>query len=124
MLCTVAEVMSKYSFQRKLLYICRSQPEDVYFNPDCYCDVVKHAPEENIVEQRKLVDRAANFLLDYQIPSFVRDCQNQLAIIVDGCCLVESMHNRGINIRYLGRIIDSLESLSELDYVTVCLKLF
>jgi len=36
---------------------------DIRFNPDCYSTLGKHAPEEDLTAQRKLVADAAEFLL-------------------------------------------------------------
>lgn len=92
---------------------------ELRFNPDCYCKVVKHAPEEDLETQRKLVASAAEFLLDQQIPLFVRDCVNQTITLIDGNSVTESLHSRGINIRYLGKIIQSVDEVLVLDYVSV-----
>lgn len=36
---------------------------------------------------------------------------------MDGVTLVESLHARGINIRYLGKIVDKLSMVEELNYL-------
>jgi protein TIF31 len=36
---------------------------------------------------------------------------------MDGLTLSEAMHNRGINIRYLGKITDMLSKVWQLEYV-------
>jgi protein TIF31 len=36
---------------------------------------------------------------------------------MDGATLSEALHNRGINIRYLGKIADSLSKIKQLEYL-------
>lgn len=36
---------------------------------------------------------------------------------MDGVTLSEALHNRGINIRYLGKISDSLSKIKQLEYL-------
>lgn len=92
---------------------------DVRFNPDCYCPTVKHAEAENLEEQRKLVASAAEFLLVYQIPQFIQDCLAHAVLPMDGQGLVGALHSRGINVRYLGKLVTSLRDIPQLDYVFV-----
>jgi protein TIF31 len=92
---------------------------DIRFNPDCYCDTVVHAPGEDIDRQRQLVAEAAQFLLVTQIPAFVRDCLEHSLTPIDGSGLSDAMHSRGINMRYLGKIVQCLADISQLDYFRV-----
>lgn len=90
---------------------------DIRFNPDCYCDTVAHADSEELEKQRALCKEAATFLLTTQIPTLVRDCLEHTSAPVDGQSLVESMHARGINVRYLGKVVACLADVPQLDYV-------
>uniref|UniRef100_A0A914DXN8 Clustered mitochondria protein homolog n=1 Tax=Acrobeloides nanus TaxID=290746 RepID=A0A914DXN8_9BILA len=90
---------------------------DVRFNPDCYCTTVKHAETENLKEQRQLVASAAEFLLVYQIPQFIQDCLAHAVLPIDGQGLISALHARGINVRYLGKLVTSLRDIPQLDYV-------
>jgi protein TIF31 len=47
----------------------------------------------------------------------VRDCLDHSAAPMDGATLSEALHNRGINIRYLGKIADSLSKIKQLEYL-------
>ncbi|KAJ9594008.1 hypothetical protein L9F63_014568 [Diploptera punctata] len=92
---------------------------DVRFNPDVYSPGVQHYDSDGkqLAKQRQLVKDAADFLLTVQIPGFVRDCLDHSAAPMDGVTLSEALHNRGINIRYLGKITDSLSKIEQLQYL-------
>ncbi|KAF8359298.1 clu-1 [Pristionchus pacificus] len=77
---------------------------DIRFNPDCFSTTVKHAEEENLEAQRQLVIDCGEFLLKHQIPAFVEDLVECTVAPIDGEGLIEQMHTRGINVRYLGQI--------------------
>ena len=47
----------------------------------------------------------------------MRDCLDHSAAPMDGVTLSEALHNRGINIRYLGKIADSLSKIKQLAYL-------
>uniref|UniRef100_A0A915DZE8 Clu domain-containing protein n=1 Tax=Ditylenchus dipsaci TaxID=166011 RepID=A0A915DZE8_9BILA len=95
---------------------------DIRFNPDCYCKTITHAPEEDLEAQKKMVSSAAEFLLAQQIPLFIRDCTHQSIAPIDGTGVVEALHSRGINLRYLGKIIECAEGVVRLDYILTILK--
>lgn len=92
---------------------------DVRFNPDVYSPGVQHVDStgEQIKKERQLVKDASAFLLTVQIPTFIRDCLDHSAAPLDGFALSEAMHNRGINIRYLGKIIHMLSTVQQLEYL-------
>ncbi|PSN53310.1 Clustered mitochondria protein [Blattella germanica] len=76
---------------------------DVRFNPDVYSPGVQHydVDGKQLTKQRQLV----------------RDCLDHSAAPMDGVTLSEALHNRGINIRYLGKIADSLSKIKQLEYL-------
>ncbi|XP_071445866.1 clustered mitochondria protein homolog isoform X2 [Hetaerina americana] len=92
---------------------------DIRFNPDVYSPGVKHVDPDGvrIRKERQLVKDAAEFLLTVQIPTFIRDCLDHSSAPMDGTTLCEAMHNRGINVRYLGKIADMLANVKQLEYV-------
>lgn len=47
----------------------------------------------------------------------MQDCLDHSAAPMDGVTLSEALHNRGINIRYLGKIADSLSNIKQLEYL-------
>lgn len=92
---------------------------DIRFNPDVFSPGVRHAdPEgEQLKRERQLVKNAADFLLTVQIPGFLRECADHTASPIDGATLSEALHNRGINIRYLGKIADLLAKVPQLEHI-------
>lgn len=92
---------------------------DIRFNPDVYSVGVKHAASEEgrLKKERQLVKDAADFLITVQIPGFIRDCLEHSSSPIDGITLTESLHGRGINMRYLGKIVDALSKISQLEYL-------
>lgn len=92
---------------------------DVRFNPDVYSPGVRHLnPDgEQLKKERQLVKDAAHFLLTVQIPTFIRDCLDHSTAPMDGITLSEALHNRGINIRYLGKIVAMLSKVKQLEYL-------
>ncbi|XP_015597388.1 LOW QUALITY PROTEIN: clustered mitochondria protein homolog [Cephus cinctus] len=92
---------------------------DVRFNPDVYSPGVRH-PDPNgnaLRKQRQLVKDAADFLLTVQLPTFIRECLDHTAAAMDGSTLVEALHGRGINIRYLGKLAAMLAAVPQLQYL-------
>lgn len=91
---------------------------DIRFNPDCYSPTVVSAEDEATIEKQKSMIRdAAEFLLILQIPSFINDCHDHTFIPIDGAGLSEALHNRGINIRYLGRVTTMIDDSPPLEYL-------
>ncbi|CAH1961495.1 unnamed protein product [Acanthoscelides obtectus] len=92
---------------------------DIRFNPDVYSPGIKHSEnlDPSISKQRQLVKDAAEFLLTIQIPTFIRDCLDHSAAPMDGSTLSEALHNRGINIRYLGKVTNLLVKVKKLEYL-------
>jgi len=91
---------------------------DIRFNPDVFSPGVIH-PKDNInfKKECKLVQDAADFLITVQIPAFIRDCLDHSTAPMDGQTLADAIHNRGINMRYLGKIADMLAKVPQLEYV-------
>ncbi|KAL1517977.1 hypothetical protein ABEB36_001669 [Hypothenemus hampei] len=92
---------------------------DIRFNPDVYSPGIRHAENLDplLPKQRQLVKDAAEFLLTVQIPTFIRDCLDHSTAPMDGATLSEAMHNRGINIRYLGKVTNLLAKVKQLEYL-------
>lgn len=92
---------------------------DIRFNPDVFSPGVKHLnPEGDFYKKQcHLVKDASDFLLNVQIPAFLRECRDHSAAPMDGQTLSDNLHNRGINIRYLGIITKLLATAPELSYV-------
>ncbi|KAL8199255.1 UNVERIFIED_CONTAM: hypothetical protein K2H54_038781, partial [Gekko kuhli] len=95
---------------------------DIRFNPDIFSPGV-HFPDsskDQIQDQKQLLKDAAAFLVSYQIPGLVKDCLDHTMLPMDGATLAEAMHQRGINMRYLGKVVDFITKTpaqAQLDHV-------
>ena len=92
---------------------------DIRFNPDVFSPGVKHkdADGELLKKQCQLVKDASDFLITTQIPTFIRDCLDHSSAPMDGLTMSDNLHNRGINIRYLGIIANMLSKVPQLSYI-------
>lgn len=95
---------------------------DIRFNPDVFSPGIHHidSPDDGqctLKNQKKLVQDAAEFLLLRQIPNFIHDCLDHSSAPMDGVTLTEQLHNRGINIRYLGKVANLLAAVPSLEYL-------
>lgn len=94
---------------------------DIRFNADVFTPGVHHVDNEashnSLKKQKKLVSDAAQFLVLTQIPNFVRECLEHSSAPMDGVTLTEALHNKGINIRYLGKVANLLANVSRLEYL-------
>jgi len=91
---------------------------DIRFNPDVFSPGVLHPKDNaNFKKECQLVQDAADFLITVQIPAFIRDCLDHSTAPMDGNTLADAIHNRGINMRYLGKIADMLAKVPQLEYV-------
>ncbi|KAJ8392144.1 hypothetical protein AAFF_G00079500 [Aldrovandia affinis] len=84
---------------------------DIRFNPDIFSPGVRFPDDsvEEIVKQKQLLKDTAAFLVSCQIPSLVKDCLDHSALPMDGATLTEALHQRGINVRYLGNVLDFVD---------------
>ncbi|XP_066520201.1 clustered mitochondria protein homolog isoform X2 [Hoplias malabaricus] len=86
---------------------------DIRFNPDIFSPGVRF-PEnsaEEIQKQKQLLKDAAAFLVSCQIPSLIKDCLDHTALPMDGATLTEALHQRGINVRYLGNVLEFVDKM-------------
>ncbi|XP_038614939.1 clustered mitochondria protein homolog isoform X2 [Tachyglossus aculeatus] len=81
---------------------------DIRFNPDIFSPGVRFpdSSREEVQDQKQLLKDAAAFLLSCQIPGLVKDCVEHVVLPMDGATLAQVMHQRGINMRYLGKVVD------------------
>ncbi|XP_067347420.1 clustered mitochondria protein homolog [Channa argus] len=88
---------------------------DIRFNPDV-CSPGVRFPSECVAEvrrQRQLLWDAAAFLLSNQIPAVLRDCLDYTGVVMDGATLTAALHQRGVNVRYLGTLLRELDGGEE-----------
>lgn len=92
---------------------------DIRFNPDVFSPGIRHVnpDSEQFRKEKQLVKDAAEFLVLNQIPSYIHECLEHSILPMDGVTLVESLHARGINVRYLGKIAKMLSSIKQLEYL-------
>lgn len=92
---------------------------DIRFHPNLFQPVCQLAENADTLEKDvSLLTDACKYLVCTQIPGLVRDLAEHSIYIVDGTGLVETMHSRGINVRYLGYLTQLLENQeSRLSYV-------
>lgn len=92
---------------------------EIRFNPDVFSDGVRHQTTDFdlLKKERELVINAAKYLATSQIENFVQDSTDHTSPPLDGSMLVESLHSRGINVRYLGRVTHLLSKIKELEYL-------
>ncbi|KAM4620387.1 clustered mitochondria protein homolog [Polymixia lowei] len=88
---------------------------DIRFNPDVCSSGVRVPPEcaEEVQKHKELLWDAASFLRSNQIPAALRDCLDQTAVPMDGATLASALHQRGVNVRYLGSLLELLEKVEE-----------
>ncbi|XP_055372478.1 clustered mitochondria protein homolog [Condylostylus longicornis] len=106
--CAAVQSLKEYEF-------------DFRFNPDVFSPGIKHVDKSDstcsLKKQKQLVKDAAEFLVLKQIPSFVQEHTDHSSAPMDGVTLTEALHNRGINIRYLGKVIQILAKVPKLEYL-------
>ncbi|XP_056119450.1 clustered mitochondria protein homolog isoform X4 [Rhinichthys klamathensis goyatoka] len=95
---------------------------DIRFNPDIFSPGVRFPDDsaEDIQKQKQLLKEAAAFLVSCQIPSFVKDCLDHSSLPMDGATMIEALHQRGINIRYLGTVlefVDNMPAKAQLEHI-------
>ena len=95
---------------------------DIRFNADVFSDSVTHiVNDEEKNRQKQLIVDVASFLLNEQIPLFVKECKDGISFVdcLDSVSLIENLHQKGIGVRYLGVIQKALikEEDANLDHV-------
>ncbi|XP_056115328.1 clustered mitochondria protein homolog [Rhinichthys klamathensis goyatoka] len=83
---------------------------EMRFNPNIFSPGVQFpSSESDAVElQKRLLKEAASFIINDQIPAFMNDCIHGTDIPMDGASLRQALHQKGINLRYLGHLIMSI----------------
>ncbi|KAK2828215.1 hypothetical protein Q5P01_019249 [Channa striata] len=118
-----ATASANIEFQRReiIMKACRAVGSvsdecfDIRFNPDV-CSPGVRFPSGCVAEvqrQRQLLWDAAAFLLSNQIPAVLRDCLDYTAVPMDGATLTSVLHQRGVNVRYLGTLLRELDKGDE-----------
>ncbi|MBN3306854.1 CLU protein, partial [Amia calva] len=93
---------------------------EIRFNPDIYSPGVQFPQSESgaVRVQERLLREAAVFLVTKQIPAFVADCLQRRVAPLDGSSLTWVLHQRGINIRYLGKVVRAVHQSQHSERLT------
>ncbi|XP_029016845.1 clustered mitochondria protein homolog [Betta splendens] len=83
---------------------------EMRFNPNVFSEGVSFPPSESSPTklQQRLLREAAAFIITDQIPAFVEYCLHNNEAPMDGASLKQSLHQRGINLRYLGYVLKTI----------------
>lgn len=82
---------------------------DIRFHPNLFQPVCQLADDTlTLAKDKSLLNDACKHLVSVQLPAMVRDLCDHSIYIIDGATLCETMHARGINVRYLGTLVDLL----------------
>ncbi|XP_073675384.1 clustered mitochondria protein homolog [Garra rufa] len=83
---------------------------EMRFNPNVYAPGVEFPDSESgaVELQKRLLKEAAAFIINDRIPEFMNDCIHGTDIPIDGASLRQALHQKGINLRYLGHLILSI----------------
>ncbi|XP_061135832.1 clustered mitochondria protein homolog [Syngnathus typhle] len=66
------------------------------------------AESESVQIHEKLLREAAAFIVTHQIPAFVESNLQSNVTPMDGASLKEALHEKGINLRYLGHVVKTI----------------
>ncbi|XP_027022642.2 clustered mitochondria protein homolog [Tachysurus fulvidraco] len=83
---------------------------EMRFNPSVFSPGVQFPKSEGaaVALQEKLLKEAAAFIINGQIPAFINDCLHCNEMPIDGATLRQALHQKGINLRYLGLLISAI----------------
>ncbi|KAI0390361.1 putative eukaryotic translation initiation factor 3 subunit CLU1/TIF31 [Xylariaceae sp. FL0594] len=98
---------------------------DFSLNPDVFSGQVPQTEEEKkeMAADEEAVRNVCKHLRDVAIPDFVKDIQAlDLPFPMDGASLTKMMHKRGINVRYLGKIVALCEDSKLSQFRYLCLQ--
>jgi protein TIF31 len=76
----------------------------ITFNVDAFTNVTLADSEEKIAKDKEDIIALSKYLVETVIPDFIKDLKALTICPVDGQSLTQIMHDRGINMRYLGKI--------------------
>ncbi|KAI1106852.1 clustered mitochondria-domain-containing protein [Jackrogersella minutella] len=105
----------------------RIDPSEFQFalNPDAFSGQVPQtdAEKEELAADEEDVRNACKHLRESAIPDFVNDIKvSDLPFPMDGLSLTKMMHKRGINMRYLGKVVSLCEGPRLLRLRELCLQ--
>ncbi|MEQ2256265.1 hypothetical protein ILYODFUR_022538 [Ilyodon furcidens] len=83
---------------------------EMRFNPNVFSPGICFPPTESASTnlQEKLLREAAAFIITHQIPAFLQCCLQSNEAPMDGASLKQVLHQKGINLRYLGHVVKAI----------------
>ncbi|ODQ63650.1 hypothetical protein NADFUDRAFT_84276 [Nadsonia fulvescens var. elongata DSM 6958] len=80
------------------------------FNPDSFTSIADKKRDEQTTKDESKVREISKFVSETLISGFVADIKNNvLNTPLDGFQLAKTLHKRGINLRYMGKILDMIK---------------
>ncbi|KAL0489485.1 clustered mitochondria protein [Acrasis kona] len=76
----------------------------ISFNPDAFSTFELADDEESIQKDQQAVRDVGEYLMGVVIPNFIKEVKSQELTLLDGVSLVSVLHEKGINVRYVGEI--------------------
>nr|XP_019956484.1 PREDICTED: clustered mitochondria protein homolog [Paralichthys olivaceus] len=98
---------------------------EIRLNPNVFSPGVSFPPSEraSVNQQERLLKEAAAFIITHQIPGFVEHCLLNYEAPMDGASLKQALHQRGINLRYLGHVIKAISQSEHKEHLRHILRL-
>ncbi|KAL6114281.1 uncharacterized protein ACO6RY_05081 [Pungitius sinensis] len=98
---------------------------EMRFNPSVFSPEVSFPPGESksMKLQERLLREAAAFIITHQIPDFLEFCRQSNEAPMDGVSLKQALHQRGINLRYLGHVITTISQSQHKDCLRHIMRL-
>ncbi|XP_072538059.1 clustered mitochondria protein homolog [Salminus brasiliensis] len=90
---------------------------EMRFNPNIFSPGVQFPSSDSaaVSLQERLLKEAATFIINDQIPAFVNDCLQGSEMPIDGASLRHALHQKGINLRYLGHLVSTISQSEHKD---------
>lgn len=79
------------------------------YNVNIYTKAKLAESDEQLEKDTKLVDNLGTFIMDTVIPKVVQDLTNSENIPTDCESTSQLFHSHGLNIRYLGKVLSTIE---------------
>lgn len=90
---------------------------EMRFNPNVFSPGIRFPRSESASTnlQERLLREAAAFIITHQIPAFLQCCLQSNEAPMDGASLKLALHQRGINLRYLGHVVKAISQSEHKD---------
>ncbi|EFC43515.1 hypothetical protein NAEGRDRAFT_80039 [Naegleria gruberi] len=92
----------------------------IAFNTDIHSNTKLGGSQEVIDQDIQEVQKLGKFLLEFLLPKFVQSFKLREENPFDGRTLTDAMHERGINMRYLGKIAELAKEHSVPHLIMMC----